>query len=106
MDEILLPLHPDFWDLIRSGEKTIKIQKDIPRFKEYPIRVIVYICGKRCVVGKFDCCKVTKNRNGFSTIHIAKDSVIEYGAAFSLKRSTGLSDPPRDWCYLYKAGGT
>ncbi len=130
MTEILLSLHPEYWDLIKSGQKTIEVRKTKPQNMFYPFRVIVYVTGGIGVVGKFDCNQInqTIRPEQFAGIgksclteeqlisyaagkplcgwYIQKDSVLEYETPFSLERATGLKRPPQSWQYLYKEGCT
>ena len=124
MQEILLSLHAKYWDLIKSGKKTIEIRKTKPRIVQMPFRVIVYVTGGIGVVGKFDCDTITETMHPVSLLdgscltekeltdyaagkplvgwHIKKDSVIEFETPFPLKMAVGLSTPPQSWCYLNK----
>lgn len=128
MDEILLSLHPKYWDLIKAGIKTIEIRKTHPQFVNYPFRVIVYLTGGIGVVGKFDCEGIRKSSKPSSFMDgsclnanelyayaagkplcgwlIAENSVVEYETAIPLEMATGLKRPPQSWCYLHKAGRT
>lgn len=122
MEEILLVMHPDNWELIKSGKKTIEIRQNKPKKIFYPFRAIVYITGEKKVVGKFDCCaiettimpetlakqscmteKEIRQFAGGKSIcgwYIKDGSVVEYERAFTLIEATGLSRHPNSWCYL------
>lgn len=124
MQEILLSLHAKYWDLIKSGKKTIEIRKTKPRIHQMPFRVIVYVTGGVGVVGKFDCNTITETMHPLSLLDgscltekeltdyaagkplcgwfIKEGSVIEYETPFPLEMATGLSKPPQSWCYLNK----
>ncbi len=130
MTEILLSLHPEYWDLIKSGQKTIEVRKTKPQNMFYPFRVIVYVTGGIGVVGKFDCNQIiqTIRPEQFAGIgksclteeqliayaagkplcgwYIQEDSVLEYETPFPLERATGLKRPPQSWQYLHKEGCT
>ena len=128
MTEILLSLHPKYWDLIKSGEKTIEIRKTKPQQVHYPFRVIVYVTGGIGVVGKFDCnetiitirpellidgsCLTEAELQAYAAgkslcgWRIKEGSVVEYETPFSLERATGLTRPPQSWCYLHRDEGT
>lgn len=122
--EIVLSLKPKYWDLIKSGKKTIEIRKTKPKNIFYPFRVHVYVTGGIGVVGKFDCDKVTTTirpeqfaGDGNSCLteeelheyaagkaicgwHVQEGSVVEYGMPFPLEMATGLKHPPQSWQYL------
>ena len=54
MKSVLLSLKPEWWEKIRSHEKTLEIRKSRPMDVELPVRVIVYATkpvGK--IVGEF-----------------------------------------------------
>ena len=122
MEEILLSLHPQYWDLIKSGKKTYEIRKTKPQQMFYPFRVIVYVTGKVGVVGKFDCdairqtidfasienesCLTEKELKEYAAgkplfaWHVKENSVVEYDFPIPLERATGLTAPPQSWRYL------
>lgn len=122
MKEVLLSLHPEYWDLIKSGKKTIEVRKTKPCNISYPFRVIVYVTGKIGVVGKFDCketitticpallvdgsClteeELTEYAAGKSLCgwRIKENSVVEYETPIPLEIATGLKMPPQSWAYL------
>ena len=124
MKEILLSIHQKYWDLIKTGEKTIEIRKTKPQNMFYPFRVIVYVTGGVGVVGKFDCDSITQTIRpeqfaGFGKScltedelfayaagkpicgwHVQEKSVVEYETPFPLERATGLKQPPQSWRYL------
>jgi len=124
MQEILHSIHPEYWDLIKSGKKTLEIRKVKPQNVFYPFRVIVYVTGGIGVVGKFDCdeirqtirpahlvegsCLTEEELNHYSRgralcgWHVQEGSVVEYETPIPLEVATGLKRPPQSWCYLYK----
>lgn len=127
MIEILLSLHPQYWELIKSGAKTEEIRKTMPLqipASAYPFRVIVYLTGGIGVVGKFECDKIRRSNWVDSFVkgscltghelyayaagkplfgwHIKENSVVEYETPFPLERATGLKHPPQSWRYLRK----
>ena len=121
-EEILLSLHPKYWELIKNGKKTIEIRKTKPQQIFYPFRVIVYVTGGIGVVGKFDCDQIAltllySNYAKESCLteeeliqyaggkpicawHIKENSVVEYEAPIPLEEATGLKHPPQSWRYL------
>ena len=123
-DEILLSLHPKYWDLIKAGKKTIEIRKTKPQGVHYPFRVFVYLTGGIGVVGCFDCdsikmtldfkqfvdgsCLTEKELSEYSNgkplcgWHIKENSVCEYETAFPLEMATGFTRPPQSWQYMKK----
>jgi len=122
MKEVLLSLHQEYWDLIKSGEKTMEIRKTKPQNVIHPFRVIVYVTGGIGVVGKFDCdetistirpallvdgsClteeELIKYAAGKSLCgwHVKENSVVEYESPIPLEIATGLKRPPQSWMYL------
>lgn len=124
MDEVLLSLHPKWWDLIKAGKKTIEIRKTKPEKMLFPFRVIVYLTGGIGVVGTFECdclistirpesliagsclteAELIKYANGKKICgwQIKAGSVIEYEAPIPLEIATGLNRPPQSWQYLHR----
>lgn len=126
MQEILLSLHSEYWDLIKSGEKTIEVRKVAPKQVSFPFRVIVYVTGGVGVVGKFDCDHIIRNKDNMPARlangscltekellrysrghalfgwHVQAGSVCEYEMPIPLNIATGLKCPPQSWCYLRK----
>lgn len=122
MQEILLSIHSKYWDLIKSGKKTIEIRKTKPQKMFYPFRVHVYVTGGIGVVGKFDCDSITTtirpsylvqgsclteeeltkyaSGNPLCGWHIKEGSVVEYECPIPLETATGLKRPPQSWQYL------
>lgn len=122
MEEVLLSIHPKYWDLIKSGKKTIEVRKSKPQNIFYPFRVHVYVTGGVGVVGKFDCdstittikpshllngsCLTEEelveyaSRKPLCGWHIKEGSIIAYKCPVSLERATGLKRPPKSWQYL------
>lgn len=123
MNEILLSLHPKYWELIKSGKKTIEVRKTKPQKARPVFRVFVYVTGGVGVVGCFDCDMVIQTtpermaKFGESCLteaelaeyaegkplfgwHIAPGSIVEYEAPFELERATGCKKPPQSWQYL------
>ena len=122
MEEILLSLKPKYWDLIKSGKKTMEIRKSAPENIFKPFRVIVYVTEGTGVVGKFDCDSIMrtirpemlvegscltleeleKYAGGKSLCgwHVMDNSVVEYETPIPLERATGFHHPPQSWRYL------
>jgi len=122
MKEVLLSLHPQYWELIKSGQKTLEIRKTKPQGMFLPFRVIVYCTGGIGVVGKFDCdvlrqtidipsltegsCLTLDELLAYAdgkplcAWHIQENSVVEYECPIPLERATGLERPPQSWQYL------
>lgn len=123
MTEIIISLHPKYWEKIKSGEKTLEIRKSKPRINHMPFRVIVYLTGGIGVVGKFDCDELISTirpatlANGSCLSvnelyhyargkalcgwHIKAGSVVEYEKPMPLEYATGLKRPPQSWGYLH-----
>ena len=86
--------------------------------------MIVYVHGKKIVVGKFDVDSIAESMRPENFVesscmtlkeilfrtdgksicawHIKEGSVVEYETPFSLEMATGLKKPPISWCYLNK----
>lgn len=121
IEEILLSIPKKEWNLIKSGRKTIVIQKTKPQKMFYPFRVIVYVTEWFGVVGKFDCDEIrqtirpedflkdsclTANElyayaagSPVCAWHIQEESVVEYDFPFPLI-ATGFDTPPESWRYM------
>lgn len=124
MTEILLSLRPEWWEKIKSGEKTVEIRKSMPQIVHMPFRVVVYLSGSGCIVGKFDCHELIKTirpaylldgsclteaeliryARGRSLCGwgIKAGSVVEYETPIPLEYATGIKRPPQSWQYLHK----
>lgn len=60
MKAVLLSLKPEWWEKILNREKTMEIRKNVPHIGEnetgqWPMRVLVYVCGTGEVRGEFEC---------------------------------------------------
>ena len=126
MQEVLLSLHSEYWDLIKSGKKIYEVRKQIPKKVSFPFRVIVYVTGGVGVVGKFDCDRIIHSKENMTEIlangsclteeellcysrgrglcgwHVKEGSVCEYEMPIPIDIATGLKRPPQSWCYLRK----
>ena len=122
--EIVISMHPENWELIKTGKKTIDIRKTRPDKIFFPFRVYVYVTGGVGVVGTFICNQITttirpeqfagkrkscmteeelkRYANGkfICGWYVQKGSVIEYETAFPIKMATGLKYPPMSWQYI------
>ena len=126
MQEVLLSLHSEYWDLIKSGEKTIEVRIAAPKQISIPFRVFVYVTGGVGVVGKFDCDYIIRNQDNMPARlangscltekellrysrghalfgwHVQAGSVCEYEMPIPLEMATGFKKPPQTWRYLRK----
>lgn len=126
MQEVLLSLHSEYWDLIKSGEKTLEVRKKSPQQISFPFRVIVYVTSGIGVVGKFDCDRIIHSKENMPAIlangscltesellyysrgralcgwHVQEGSVCEYETPIPLEMATGFKRPPQSWCYMRK----
>ena len=124
MKEIVLTTSKEFWDLMKSGKKTLIVKPNKPKGMFYPFRVLVYVSEEKKVVGKFDVYEtistirpedllegscMTLNqiifRAGEKTTcgwRIKENSVFEYEMPISLEDATGLTKPPSSWKYINK----
>lgn len=122
MEEILININDEDWELMKNGEKTLVIRTKRPKNIVYPFRVLVYTPESKKVVGKFDCdatistikpeefvvgsCmtleQIRFHADGkpICAWNIKKNSVFEYDMPFSLEDATGRIKPPSSWCYL------
>lgn len=124
MEEILLTVKNEDWELIKSGKKTLIVNISKPTNIFYPFRTIVYVTDLKKVVGKFDVyetfrtirpdflvegsCLTLKqilfrtDGNPFCGWRIKENTVFEYEKPFTLEEATGRTKPPASWCYLNK----
>ena len=124
MKEIILTTSKEFWDLMKSGKKTLIVKPNKPANMFYPFRVLVYVSEEKMVLGKFDVhetfsticmedllegsCLTLKQiifRAGEKSIcgwRIKENSVFEYEMPISLEDATGLTKPPSSWKYINK----
>ena len=124
MKEIILTTSKEFWELMKSGKKTLIVKPNKPANMFYPFRVLVYVSEEKMVLGKFDVyetfstirmedllegsCMTLKQiifRADGKTIcgwHIKENSVFEYEIPISLEDATGLTKPPSSWQYINK----
>ena len=124
MKEIILTTSEEFWNLIKSGKKTLIVKPNKPKGMFYPFRVLVYVSEAKNVVGKFDVhetfitirpedllegsCMTLKQiifrADGKSICgwRIKENSVFEYEMPISLEDATGLTKPPSSWKYINK----
>ena len=127
MEEILLNTNEEYWDLIKSGKKTLIVKPTKPTNIFYPFRVIVYVTELKKVVGKFDVdsimrtirpedlvegsCMTLKqiifrsDGKPMCGLHIKENTVYEYETPFPLEVATGINRPPSSWCYLNRDVG-
>ena len=54
MQQSCFPLHPEWWERLKAGEKLLEIRKTRPRGND-PYTVLVYVTGGVGVVGEFVC---------------------------------------------------
>ena len=52
--EVVISLHPEWWERMKAGEKLLEIRKTRPQGKG-PFTVMVYVTGGVGVVGEFVC---------------------------------------------------
>ena len=127
-EEVLLSLHPKWWDLIKKGEKTIEIRKTKPQNMFLPFRVIVYLTGGIGVVGMFECdslvstirpeylvdgscltkeeLEIYADGKKLCGWRVKPGSVVEYETPIPLEEATGLTRPPQSWQYLNRKNET
>ena len=124
MKEIIMTTDEEFWDLIKSGKKTLIVSQNKPKGMFYPFRVLVYVSEAKNVVGKFDVYEtittirpedllegscMTLNQiifraDGKSICgwRIKENSPFEYETPIPLEAATGLKMPPSTWRYVNK----
>lgn len=119
---VLLSLKPQWWELIRSGEKTLEIRRTRPTGVVLPVRVIVYVSEPiNMIVGEFlsgyfirnsrsnfpnlprrsrvPLDELTRYANGNDLFAWDVSDVTEYEQKMSLE-SMGIKDPPQEWRYM------
>jgi predicted transcriptional regulator len=117
----LLSIKKEWWEKIKSGEKTYEIRKTKPQYIEYPFRVICYVTGGVGVVGEFDC-DVTMRTNCYFPLlerscltdkqmsdyakggficgwHVKDGTVSSYGTPIPLQFFE-IKRPPQSWQYM------
>lgn len=120
MKSVLLSLKPKWWELIKSGEKTLEIRKSRPVGVELPVRVFVYATqpvGK--IVGEFLTSHFLRRSSlsglvrrsmvsledliayaaGGDVLAWTVDDVVEYERPLELL-SLGLDRAPQSWMYV------
>lgn len=45
MDSVIVSIHPEWWEKIKSGEKVLEIRKTIPTKVSFPFKIIWYVTG-------------------------------------------------------------
>lgn len=117
---ILQSVHPQWWDKMKSGEKTLEVRRTRPVNVVLPVRVIVYATAPVCaIVGEYLCPHFIKtNRvaglqrasrvpleqleryaNGRSLCGWRVRDLAVYPKPLPLS-SLGLEHPPQSWCYV------
>jgi predicted transcriptional regulator len=118
---VLLSIKKEWWDKIKSGEKTYEIRKTKPTNIDYPFRVICYVTGGTGIVGEFYCdgtlktnlympllkksCLSSQEMNDYakgSNIvgwHIKEGTVSSYGTPIPL-HFFDIKRPPQSWQYF------
>lgn len=126
IDETLISIPPEDWELIKAGKKTIVLFRNKPTNLLYPMRVFVYTLLHNRIIGCFDCdsitltirpeqfaagCGMTEEQlieyacgKPLCGWHIKEGSVHEYEAPLELERATGRKTPPKTWEYLRRNG--
>jgi len=119
MKAVLLSLHPEWWDLILAGRKTVEIRKTAPSNCEWPVRVLVYLTAPvSAVVGEFLCFGYQKT-NRYRQFHprscVSLSDLYKYGKGkeicgwdiaspmlYPQKKTLtqlGIRRPPQSWQY-------
>lgn len=120
MKSILLSLKPEWWELMKSGEKTLEIRKSRPRDIDLPARVLVYLPKPEGrIVGEFQAGHFLKTDKPGGLVkrsmvplqqleEYAKDGllygwkvngVVEYDIPQPLER-IGVERAPQSWMYV------
>ena len=118
---VLLSIKKEWWEKIKSGEKTYEIRKTKPKNIVYPFRVICYITGGVGVVGEFDCdgtiktslykslanksCLTEQEISNYAKggniygWHVKDGTVSSYGTPIPLN-FFGINKAPQSWQYM------
>lgn len=118
---VLLSIKKEWWDKIRSGEKTYEIRKTKPTDIDYPFRVICYVTEGVGIAGEFYCDATLKTNLYMSLLeksclssqeinnyakggkivgwHVEKGTVSSYGTPIPLK-FFDIKRPPQSWQYI------
>lgn len=120
MKSVLLSLKPEWWERMKTGEKTLEIRRSRPVGVELPVRVIVYatkpvgmivgefLCGhfirtdklgglvRRAMVPLDELCRYARGEEVFAW---TVDDVAEYDRPVELAE-LGIKRPPQSWMYV------
>lgn len=120
MKSVLLSLKPQWWELMKTGEKTLEIRKSRPRDIDLPARVLVYLpkpegrivgeflvghfvktdkiggLERRSMVPRW---KLEKYAKGDILYGWTVDDVVEYDVPQELE-SIGVEHAPQSWMYV------
>lgn len=120
MRSVLLSLKPNWWELIKSGEKRLEIRKSRPVEVDLPVRVFVYVTkpvGK--IVGEFLTSHFLRRSSlgglvrrsmvpledliayadGGDVFAWTVDDAVEYEKPLELE-SLGVNHAPQSWMYV------
>lgn len=120
MKSVLLSLKSQWWELMKSGEKTLEIRKSRPRDIDLPARVLVYLPKPEGrIVGEFrvghfvktdkpsglerrsmvPLWKLEEYAGGDLLYGWTVDDVVEYDVPQELE-SIGVEHAPQSWMYV------
>lgn len=120
MKSVLLSLKPQWWELMKTGEKTLEIRKSRPRDIDLPARVLVYLPKPEGrIVGEFLVGHFAKTdkvgglerrsmvprwqleeyAKGNILYGWTVDDVVEYDVPQPLE-SIGVEHAPQSWMYV------
>lgn len=117
---VLLSLHQEWWELMKTQEKTLEVRRTRPKNVELPVRVIVYVTSPVCAIaGEFLCPHfvMTDRVAGLQRrSRVPLENLEQYAAGGPVygwvvhdvaaypkllpMSSLGLDKPPQSWCYV------
>lgn len=119
---VLISLKPEWWELIRSGKKTLEIRRTRPADVKLPARVIVYATAPvSVVIGEFLCGNIIRNtKSNFHNLTrrslVSLEDLEQYADGHDLFAWTvydpvqydrpmllsdlGVDCPPQSWQYV------
>lgn len=65
MDSIIASIHPEWWEKIKSGEKTLEIRKTRPTKVSFPFKIIWYVTGSVGIVGESICPEIIWDQSDY-----------------------------------------
>lgn len=131
MDSVIMSIHPEWWEKIKSGEKTLEIRKSRPQKITYPFKIIWYVTGGVGIVGESICPEIIWDQLDYMPLVKGScltqpelwkyaggcngtaddilygwrlERTIEYPERPATLYEYGLKRPPQSWQYYFIGG--